>query len=175
MNMPTYNQYWRLQLFRRFWITEIEKNPGKRFIPVRYRENTITLHQRNMRKWAEIMSKKAKAKTPKFEWKGYANVGITEAYVADLEKYVKDEKSVFADYNQMLVTNYQIKLYFDDYSESIKCVAVCHQHDDPNFGYALSAFAENWYEALAVMIFKHIHICERDWDNASSKTVRKYG
>ena len=103
------------------------------------------------------------------------NVGITEADIPDLEKFVKDEKTVFSEYNQMLFLNYQIKMYFDDYSESIKCVAVCHQHDDPNFGYALTSYTENWFEALAVMIFKHLHICHKSWDSATSKTMRKYG
>lgn len=121
------------------------------------------------------MSHKKDKKKTKFVWKGYANVGITEPDVSGLEKFVADEKQVFSLYNQMLVTNYQIKLYFDDYTESIKCVAVCHQPDDPNFGFALSSYAEDWYTALAVMIYKHHTICDRDWDNASSKTLRKFG
>lgn len=175
MIMLDSTRYWRLKLFKAFWVLELEKDRADRFTPMRFRENIFTQHARNMRRASIYMSHKKDKKKPKFVWKGYANVGVTEAVVPDLEKFVSDEKRVFSEYNKMLVTNYQIKLYFDDYSESIKCVAVCHQHDDPNFGYALSSFAEDWYTALAVMIFKHIVICEHDWDNASSKTLRKFG
>lgn len=171
----SHQEYFRLQLFKHFWVQEMIKDKSERFKPLRHQKTLFTSHQRNMRKVSKIMSHKKDKKKPKFVWKGYCNVGITEPDVSALEKFVSDEKTVFAEYNQMLVTNYQIKIYFDDYSESMKCVAVCHQHDDPNFGYALTSYAEDWYTAIAVMIFKHLKLCDKDWDNASSKTLRKFG
>lgn len=118
---------------------------------------------------------KSKEKKAKFEWKGYVNINIPESEHSKLEKFVSDEKNVFFSYNQMLTQNYQIKQYFDDYTESIKTTVVCHDADSPNFGYALSAFAEDWFTSLAVLIYKHCEIADSDWDNASSVTMRKFG
>ena len=168
-------QYWRLSLFKSFWCIELKKDKIERIKPLRFQDSVFTKHVRNMREMSLKMAKQKGQKKPKFDWKGYVNVGITEALVPDLEKFVADEKAVFEQYNLMLVTNYQIKLYYDDYSESLKCVAVCHQHDDPNFGLALTSFAEDWYTALAVMIFKHTEICDKDWSSAKSVTVKKFG
>lgn len=128
-----------------------------------------------MKKIGEIlMSKKEKKKT-KFEWKGYCNINILESHQSALEAYAADEKTVFYQYNALLVTNYQIKQYFDDYSESIKTVIVCHNPESSNFGFALSSYAEDWYTSIAVAMYKHYEIAQADWDNASSKTIRKFG
>lgn len=121
------------------------------------------------------MARKKADKEPKFEWKGYVNINIPTNLVDQLEIYASDAKAVYADYNAMLMGNYQIKQFYDAYTESIKTVAVCYNHEDPNFGYAASAFAEDFFTSLAVLLFKHNVICEVDWDNASSKTMKKFG
>lgn len=120
------------------------------------------------------MAKKSE-KAAKFEWKGYVNVNITQDQIPALEKLATDEKNVFFSYNAMLTTNYQIKQYYDDYVDGIKTVATCYDSKSPNFGYALSAYADNWYNSLACLIFKHNEVCDGDWLDGNTVTMPKFG
>lgn len=121
------------------------------------------------------MPKKKPTTKPKFEWLGYVNIHIPESKVSALEAFVSDDKNVYVLYNQLLTTRYTFKQFYDDYTDSIKTTVTCYQHDSVNFGYALSAYADNWYDSLAILIFKHEVLADRDWSSAQSKKVRKFG
>jgi len=120
------------------------------------------------------MTKKVNDKA-NFTWKGYKNINITSDLEAEVEKFVSDDKNVFHSFNEMLVTGYQIKIYFDEKTESMKAVATCFDGDSVNHGYALSAWASDWYTALAVLIFKHCEIAEKVWEDASVSKINKFG
>lgn len=120
------------------------------------------------------MAKKAK-KPAKFEWQGYVNIDIPESRHDELERFASDDKHVYAQYTAMLYGNYQIKTYFDTYNDAIKCVATCYDPESVNFGYALSSYADDWYTALAVMMFKHFEYSQTDWSSVSAKKIKRFG
>lgn len=118
---------------------------------------------------------KKDTKAPKFEWQGYVNIDIPEKQHSALEKFIADDKHVFAQYSALIFTNYQIKQYFDEYVEGVKTVAVCYNHDDPNFGYALSSYADDWYTSLGVLLYKHFEYSQADWSSQASNKVKRFG
>lgn len=120
------------------------------------------------------MSKDTKPKK-KFKWQGYVNVSVPSALYGDVEKLIKDEKSVFFKYNEALVNRYSFKFYFDVEREDFKCVMTCNNPDDANFGYAMSAFAGDWFQSLAVVLYKHYEICETDWQSEASSISTPFG
>lgn len=173
--MITHIQWFKLQEFNTFWEQQLALSPCARFVPHLHRYDIFDRHTRNLHKIGEkIMAKKA-PKTPKFEWQGYVNIDLPEKEHSKLEKFATDEKHVFAQWTAMLYGNYQIKLYFDDYNDAIKCVATCYNHEDVNFGFALSSYADDWYTALAVMMYKHFEYSQTDWSSVSSKKIKRFG
>ena len=118
---------------------------------------------------------KKKLETKKFDWQGYVNIDVPENRHGDLEKYISDEKQIFFQYNVLLTTNYQVKQYFDTYVDAIKTNAVCYDENSPNFGYALSSYAEDWYTSLAVLCYKHFVYSDGDWHSVASNKVKRFG
>jgi len=167
--------YQRLMIFSRFWVSQLEMHPTRRAIPHKHRRDAFKLHEINMRRIGKKMAKKTSKNTPKFKWEGYVSVHIPESSVPAMEAFVTDEKNVYQLYNSMLTTDYQFKQYFDTYTDSIKTTIVCHNSDSENFGYAMSAYADNWYDSLAIAIFKHEVLTDRDWNSMAVKKVRKFG
>lgn len=118
---------------------------------------------------------KSDKKKPKFDWQGYVNIDVPERKHTDLEQYVADDKQVFFCYNSLLTTDYQFKQYFDSYTQAIKTVVTCYNADSENFGYAMTAYAEDWYTSLAVAIYKHMVLADGIWSSAASNKVKRFG
>jgi len=167
--------YFRLQAFRQFWHEQLQLHPRDRFTPIKYHRDPFELHSRNMKRIGDYVMAKKKAKAKQFEFKGYVNIDIPEKEVSALEIFAADDKQVFFEYNAILTTNYTVKQYYDDYSEAIKTVATCFDEDNANFGYSLSAYADDWYTSLAVLLYKHLVLADRDWDSAKSNKIKKFG
>ena len=117
----------------------------------------------------------SKAKATPFTWKGYKNINISDKLHDSVEKFLTDDKEIFALWNSLLLKDYTFKFYFDVKSESFKCTVTCMNSEEPNFGYAMSAYGDNWYTALGVVIFKHVEISQGDWDSVASDSFGRFG
>ena len=118
---------------------------------------------------------KKTTKEQKFVWKGYCNIHIPTNSEDAVLAFIKDEKTVFFEQNQLLITDYTIKFQVDKKSDAIKCTATCYDPDNPNFGHALSAYSDDWYSAMAVLIYKHTQIADRDWTENIQPERRSFG
>lgn len=128
-----------------------------------------------MKRIAKEIFNMADKKKKKFVWAGYVNCSIPESHHDAVKALMKDEKNVFYSYNQMLTLDYQISLKYDPDQESFKAVATCYDPESTNFGKALSAFAGDWYSALAVLIYKHFELLKMDWGETDVKEKKAFG
>lgn len=170
-----HENWFRLMTFIEFWDHELQMHPYDRFQPAEYVHNVFDRHTRNIREIGQIILAKQPNDKGNFTWKGYKNINITSDLESDVEKFVEDDKNVFYSFNEMLVTGYQIKIYFDEKNESMKALATCFDADSVNYGYAMSAWAGDWYTALAVLIFKHYEVADKIWEDGTVTKVNKFG
>lgn len=122
-----------------------------------------------------VMAKKTSKDKISFEFKGYININIHESQYPAVEKFMSDDKSIWHDFTTMVSTGYTFKFYYDGNSEAYKVVVTCFYNESPNFGYSMSAYGNDWFTALAAVLFKHVEIADGDWSSFSSTTNRKFG
>lgn len=118
---------------------------------------------------------KKETKDKGYVFKGYANISIPEKLESNVASFSANIEEIYMQMNAALIKGYTIKAYFDDKSECFKATLTCMNMDDANGGYSMSAFADDWMTAIAVALFKHIHIAEGDWTAYQQSTVKRFG
>ena len=122
------------------------------------------------------MAKKQKdSKSPTFVFKGYVNIGITEKQTPEFLSYLKDHDRVWNDYAQVLVDGYAVKATFDGEEASYRVSLTGFANTGDNFGYVIGGFADDWFTALAVVLFKHYYVAKENWQDYADTPTRKFG
>lgn len=167
--------YFHVKALSTFFYSEAARPASFRSIDLTSLNAMITNNLLAFDKIRGNMVKSKKTKKPVFKWLGYANISIPNSMSSQCEARIKDEKSVMEFFSEMQWLGYTFKFYADKASESIKVTCTCYVEDSPNFGWALSAYAGNWYTALAVLTFKHYDIAKENWTDFDSETKQSYG
>lgn len=122
------------------------------------------------------MARKETSKNPpQFVFKGYVNINISESRSSEFVKYSKDASKVWLDYAQALVDGYAIKANFDDKTGQHRASLTGFHKTGDNFGYVIGGFADDWFTALAVVLFKHFHISGENWSDYAEVDKRTFG
>ena len=110
----------------------------------------------------------------KFTWNGYATVNIPADHEQMLDEFVANGDEIFSLLSDILINKYKVS--YDPPAEdgSYKATAICHDPDDPNFGMALSGWSDDWYGALASLLYKHYYVAKENWTDFTAPTKRKY-
>ena len=160
---------------RHRFLLEIEKSYPGRYVDLKSLNFELYNYENWVKRIANHMPTKKKKDDSGYVWKGYCNVSIPSSKVPDAEKYIKNQDQV----HQHLVTAFSqgisVKLYFDDKSDSYKCVLQDYNADSPNYGYAMSAFGSDWFVALSSALFKHFVLSKGDWQIEHMDTKRSFG
>lgn len=175
MNMIAFKDYVRLIRFRNFFEQELAKHPIERerrigFLSTRFFSDSIA--RENIYEELKMVKKSTKNK---FEWKGYANITIPQSEESKVVKFIADDKAVYERYTVILRDGYKIAFQSHEEEESIKITATCYDPDDPNYGMALSAYAHDWYTALAVLLYKHFEVSDTVWTDYQAPDKRAWG
>lgn len=168
-------RYFKLQKAKRYFYSQTEIHPSLRTKQYAHLDTYAHFHSLNLRKLIKMPTKKSTKKEEKFVWKGYVNVAIPATETKAVEAFIKDDSNTFAQWNKMLMEGYQFKFYYNKKEGTMKVNATCYDADDDNFGYCLSAFAGDWYTALAVVIFKHLKVTDTIWTDYASSVSNPYG
>ena len=163
------------QVFKDWFFSEASLHPKARTRDTRILFQRFDRQDHIMKRIAKEIFNMADKKKKKFVWAGYVNCTIPESHNDAVMKLVKDEKNVFFSYNQMLVDQYNVAIKFDPEQESFKAIATCYNPESSNFGKALSSFAGDWYTALAVLVYKHCELLDKDWGDTSTNDKKSFG
>jgi len=110
------------------------------------------------------------------EWGGYLNVRLNQEQLKNLEVWRKElGDDVWELFLELLKNGMKFSLVYDPDIDTYTCSLI----NSPrctcgvNSLYVLSGFAPSWYEAVAVVIYKHYQILGGTWENYSpSKPVQ---
>lgn len=109
------------------------------------------------------------------EFKGFVNYKLTveekEAYAAwDLHDH--DLFDLLALDAQQ---GYKLTVSWNDQNETFTATYMCQDKDSPNYGYCLSSFAPDWYNAVRVTAFKHTEVLKSAWPISSKQKTDDWG
>lgn len=112
-----------------------------------------------------MAQKKALKKTqPKVEFKGYLNVNLTEAQDAQFDALYAQGGNFISDLVFTADEGYKVSFAEDEFNDGIVCTMYAKSTKLAWAGWTLSAWAASYEEAAALLMFKHVFICNRDWE-----------
>ena len=117
-------------------------------------------------------------KAPKVEFLGYLNVNLTPDQDAEFDKLFTNDADWIGDLVLTVEHGYKVSFAEDEYNDGIVCSMYAKSAKLPWAGWTLTAWAGSHAEAAALLLFKHIWVCERDWEKfrgTPSRTHSKRG
>ena len=121
------------------------------------------------------MGKKGSTSSSTYVWNGYININIPSDKMEEATQYIRNQNEVHQDLITAFSQGLTVKMYFDDKSDSYKCVFTDHNPESENFGYALSSFGSDWFTALASGLFKHHVLADGVWSDFKEDYKRSFG
>lgn len=140
--------------------------------------NTIALQIRQWQDvlWSEVMAKR-QADIVKVEFKGFANLEVPEEAKEDVKRYLKENKLCLEYIETLILDGHKVSVGVNEKNGAIQATAFCTYSKSPNAGFILSAFAGNWYDAVAVLAWKHVVLSGRGkWhDDLQDSELPEFG
>lgn len=87
------------------------------------------------------------------EWKGYVNVEIDEGTKAQFQAFIADAGLVREITAEVLLRGYKLSSVQVDNDATVRATAIAGFKGTVDAGYAVSAWAEDFYEATAAVVF----------------------
>ena len=106
----------------------------------------------------------AKKAPPKVEFKGYLSVNLTADQDAEFDKLYALGGNFIQDLVFTADEGYKVSFAEDEFNDGIVCTMYAKSTKLAWAGWTLSAWAGSYDEAAALLMFKHVFICNRDWE-----------
>jgi hypothetical protein len=106
--------------------------------------------------------KKAKAK--KVEWKGYLRVNLTPEQEEYFDGWFPAQNIQISDFGILANNGFKFSISWDDFHDGVSASLYANSSKLAWSGWTLTAWADSVEEAVALLFFKHYHICEEDWE-----------
>ncbi len=106
---------------------------------------------------------KNKGKIQKAEWKGYANIDLSEGDKQAIRGGILDGESVLDIIGDMLGTGHKIAITYDSEKDTVSAAATGVYAHCQNAGYTLTCFGRSLTSVLEVLAYKHEIISKGNW------------
>lgn len=109
------------------------------------------------------------------DWLGFKAINLS---TEDKERYAAwdvHDDDLWVLLADVVNSGYKLSLSFNEKNQTYIAAFTCKDNASPNNGFTISAFAQTWYNALRVLLFKHVVICDYNWTNAPSSVVGEIG
>lgn len=120
------------------------------------------IHERTFEMAKKIAESKGKEKK-KAEFRGFANVELSLEEKAEAKQWVQEVDKVQVELDEMLASKYKVSVFHSEATGGYQATAYCADNESPNAGYILSSFAPHWFDAMAMLAYKHAVKCEGVW------------
>jgi hypothetical protein len=75
-----------------------------------------------------------------------------------------DDAEIALLIEEAVASQYKLTITKDGRSDGYQATMQAHDPKDVNAGLCMSAFAKHWYDALAVLMFKHFKVLHKEWE-----------
>lgn len=163
------NSQWRD--LERFWQHEADINPRDALSAFK------SQHGYDVSSWSlkfvnytlEVMMARGKsAQSPVGEpsgnqWTTFVDIPLTGILMKDVEHAFGDVDNLVDCVAGMCEHSYRFGISFNQANDAFIVSVTCRDADSPNSGKTFTAFAETWYQALQVAVYKHYILAMEKW------------
>jgi len=97
------------------------------------------------------------------DWKGFVNYKLSEDERANFLNWDVHDDDVWLFVSQANTEGYRFSTSYNKGNNTFNALLSCNDATSPNNGYSLSGYAPTWYEAIRVVLFKHIVVFDYHW------------
>lgn len=130
------------------------------------------------RKRGEIVTRKAKSEVvPQVERLfRFVNVTLPLEESEHVEATYHDVEGVSNAWHSLMEKGYKVSFGYDAKTDAIMCSLTCKAEANPNYNATMTSFADSWYDALRVALYKHYQYLSGIWEKPGQKPQRpKFG
>lgn len=136
--------------------------------------NLVNVRLCNVHDWTVRLDMAIKRKKPetakKAEFKGFFNFEMDVEQKAECKAWIRNDEEVAIAISDAVASQYKLTISMDSRSGGYQATMQAYDPKDVNAGLCMSAYAKHWYDALGVLMYKHVIILGKDW-NAAEETV----
>ena len=114
-----------------------------------------------------------KTATSSFQPTKFVDIPISDEDWPDILKTYGSAETLTDAVSDLLEKGYRIGLTFNSNNDAFICAITCRDSSSPNDGCTFNSFAETWFEALQIGMYKHYVKTRGDWSLGSQGTTRK--
>jgi len=103
-------------------------------------------------------------RSPKVEFQGYLNVNLTAEQDTKFDELYAQGGDFIYDLVVTADEGYKVSFAEDEFNDGIVCTMYAKSTKLAWAGWTLSAWAGSYEEAAALLMFKHVFVCNRDWE-----------
>lgn len=127
---------------------------------------------------AKQPNRKANSRNPA-DWQKFEFVEIQVGKDEQAEfkaRYAKEPAHFLDELSGLVRSGYKFSATYDDTNNCVIASLSCREPSDPNFNYVLSARAGDIWEASALVMYKHLYLCDDgDWGGDTRTDARSWG
>lgn len=113
---------------------------------------------------------KAKGKeTKKAEFKGFFNFEMTQEMKDECRQWISSDENIGIELENALASGYKFTLSKDVRNDGYQATMQSNDPSDVNAGLCMSAFGKHWYQACGVVLFKHVVLLQKKWEDTKPK------
>lgn len=106
----------------------------------------------------------------------FVDIPVVEQDWTDVQKVYGSSDILVDAVTDLLNSGYRVGLSFNGNNDAFICSVTCRQDGDVNNGLTFNAFAETWFEALQLAVYKHYVKSRKIWRKPGEKPNRpKFG
>lgn len=123
-------------------------------------------------------NRKSNSKNPS-DWQrfDFVEIRVGEQEKKDFHaKLTKDPNHFLGEVDNLTKNGYKVSLSYDTNNSCIIASLTCKEPNDPNFNNVLTARASEVWEALSLVMYKHMYMCDDgDWGGDTVQDGRQWG
>lgn len=104
------------------------------------------------------------------DFKGFINIKVTEEQFDLYQQWDVHDVDLYLLLSANVAAGYKQTSSYDADKETYNATFICSDKDSPNYGYGLSAFAPDWYNAIRLLVFKHEVLLQGNWGSPPEKS-----
>lgn len=121
----------------------------------------------NLYDWTARMARKIKQENGKQlvkpDFRGFFNTEIPLERKGECKAFIREDEQVAVLIEEAVAALYKISFSRNEKNDSIVAAMQCNDSNSPNAGLVMSAHAAHWYDAVAVLVWKHFVLLEQKW------------
>lgn len=116
-----------------------------------------------------------KPKEVKATWVAFKNIPLSEAQLDAFDHWDTHDEDVWILVTDVIQAGYKLSITYNAGNDTFSASLTGPGGGDKRQHFTVSAFAETWYEATRMLMYKHHVICEGDWSKAEETGGRRRG